>query len=69
MSLEAEELMNDVLRKHLMSATAQRDELLAALKLVVKEKAPIYHDCTDNGEVECAWCIARKTIATCEPKS
>lgn len=38
-------------------------ELLAALELVIGEMAPSYHDCTDDGLQECAWCIARKAIA------
>ena len=38
-------------------------ELLAALEEVINDKAPLYHDCIDNGESECGWCIARKAIA------
>ena len=38
-------------------------ELLAALEAVIDDKAPLYHDCIDNGESECGWCIARKAIA------
>lgn len=37
-------------------------ELLAALELVINDKAPGYHDCIDDGESECAWCVARKAI-------
>lgn len=37
-------------------------ELLAALELVINDKAPSYHDCIDDGESECAWCVARKAI-------
>lgn len=40
----------------------QRDELLSALELVVADMAPAYHDCTDDGLQECAWCIARAAI-------
>lgn len=38
-------------------------ELLAAMEAVIDDKAPLYHDCIDNGESECGWCIARKAIA------
>jgi hypothetical protein len=38
-------------------------EILEALRIVVEEKAPAYHDCIDNGESECGWCIARAAIA------
>lgn len=38
-------------------------DLLRALELVMEDKAPGYHDCIDDGEPECAWCIARKAIA------
>lgn len=38
-------------------------DLLAALEAVIDDKAPLYHDCIDNGESECGWCIARKAIA------
>ena len=38
-------------------------DLLAALEDVIDDKAPLYHDCIDNGESECGWCIARKAIA------
>lgn len=38
-------------------------ELLEALEAVIDDKAPLYHDCIDNGESECGWCIARKAIA------
>ena len=41
----------------------QRDQLLEALEMVIADKAPGYHDCVDDGEAECAWCIARKAIA------
>lgn len=37
-------------------------ELLAALEFVIDDKAPGYHDCIDDGESECGWCIARKAI-------
>ena len=37
-------------------------ELLAALEFVIEDKAPGYHDCTDDGEPECGWCVARKAI-------
>lgn len=38
-------------------------ELSRALKILLKEEAPVYHDCTDNGEPECAWCMARAALA------
>ncbi len=41
---------------------AAAPDLLAALELVIREEAPAYHDCIDNGEQECAWCIARAAI-------
>ncbi|MDY7525521.1 hypothetical protein [Sphingomonas sp. 10B4] len=37
--------------------------LYEALEQVLAEKAPAYHDCIDNGEAECAWCIARAALA------
>ncbi len=42
---------------------AAAPELLEALELVIKEHAPSYHDCLDDGEPECAWCVASKAIA------
>lgn len=42
---------------------AQRDQLLEALEMVIADKAPGYHDCIDDGEQECAWCVARSAIA------
>ncbi|HEJ6444628.1 TPA: hypothetical protein SL854_001688 [Pseudomonas aeruginosa] len=41
---------------------AAAPDLLSALELVISEEAPAYHDCIDNGEQECAWCIARAAI-------
>lgn len=38
-------------------------QMLEALEMVIADKAPSYHDCIDDGEAECAWCIARKAIA------
>lgn len=43
-------------------------DLLSALELVIDEMAPTYHDCTDDGLAECAWCIARKAIAKARTK-
>lgn len=43
-------------------------ELLEALKLLLKETQPAYHDCLDNGEPECHFCIADKAIAKAEGK-
>lgn len=37
-------------------------QMLEALEMVIVDKAPGYHDCTDNGEPECAWCVARAAI-------
>jgi anti-sigma factor ChrR (cupin superfamily) len=34
----------------------------AALRQVLADKAPSYHDCLDNGEPECAWCIASNAL-------
>jgi hypothetical protein len=45
---------------------AAAPDLLEALKGVITDKAPSYHDCTDNGEAECSWCIARAAIAKAE---
>lgn len=42
---------------------AAAPDLLAALERVIEEMAPAYHDCTDDGLQECAWCIARTAIA------
>lgn len=42
---------------------AQRDQLLEVLEMVIADKAPGYHDCIDDGEQECAWCVARSAIA------
>ena len=44
-------------------------ELLEALEFVIEDKAPGYHDCTDDGETECGWCVARKAIAKAKAKS
>lgn len=33
-----------------------------SLARVLEEKAPAYHDCTDNGESECAWCQAENAL-------
>jgi hypothetical protein len=41
-------------------------ELLSALKLVVEQEAPTYHDCTDNGLLECHWCKAFTAITKAE---
>lgn len=38
-------------------------DMLEALQIVMADKAPAYHDCIDQGEPECAWCIARAAIA------
>lgn len=38
-------------------------DLLDALEMVIQDMAPTYHDCTDDGLQECAWCIARAAIA------
>ncbi|MFG0917234.1 hypothetical protein [Pseudomonas sp. CJQ_11] len=43
-------------------------ELLEALELVIKENAPSYHDCLDDSEPECAWCVASKVIAKARVK-
>lgn len=46
--------------------TKHMPDILEALKRVLAEKAPAYHDCIDNGESECAWCAARAAIAKAE---
>jgi hypothetical protein len=33
-----------------------------ALAEVLKAEMPTYHDCTDDGEPECHWCIAVKAL-------
>ena len=33
-----------------------------ALAEVLKAEMPTYHDCTDDGEMECHWCIAVKAL-------
>lgn len=45
------------------SLLAERNELLEALEMVIADKSPSYHDCIDDGEQECAWCVARSAIA------
>ncbi|MEZ0197656.1 hypothetical protein Q1Z72_19635 [Pseudomonas qingdaonensis] len=50
------------------SLIAAAPELLEALELVIKEHAPSYHDCLDDGEPECAWCVASKAIAKARVK-
>lgn len=42
---------------------AAAPELLEALLQVIAEKAPSYHDCTDDGLPECVWCEALAAIA------
>ncbi len=48
------------------SAVNSHHEILEALKMVIRDKAPSYHDCADDGEAECAWCIARAAIKNAE---
>ena len=48
---------------------AAAPELLDALEMVIKEQAPSYHECIDDGEPECAWCIARKAMAKARGES
>lgn len=45
------------------------DEMLEALKLILEEKAPRYHDCTDDGLPKCAWCFAEEAVAKAEGRS
>lgn len=45
---------------HLIAAAP---ELYEALDMVMRDKAPSYHDCIDDGEPECAWCIAKSALA------
>lgn len=47
----------------LLERDALAAQMLEALEMVIADKAPGYHDCIDDGEAECAWCIARKAIA------
>ena len=42
------------------------NDLLHALKDIVTEYAPTYHDCVDDGDSECGWCLARAEIAKAE---
>lgn len=42
---------------------AAAPDMLGALKAVIDEKVPAYHDCTDDGLSKCAWCIAEDAIA------
>lgn len=53
----------------IVRACNAHDQLVAALQLVIQDKAPAYHDCLDDGESECAWCIARAAIAAVTNKS
>lgn len=49
---------------------AAAPEMIDALKLIMKEHGPsAYHDCLDNGEPECAWCIAERIIVKAEGKT
>lgn len=48
---------------------AAAPDMLEALKLVIEEKAPRYHDCTDDGLPKCAWCFAEDAIAKAEGRS
>ena len=36
--------------------------VLEALKRVLHDKMPGYHDCIDDGEPECAWCEADRAL-------
>lgn len=40
----------------------ERDDILKALETVIRDKAPSYHDCVDDGLPDCAWCIAMNAI-------
>lgn len=60
----AEDVEQDIADGRLIAAAP---DLLRALELVMEDKAPGYHDCIDDGEPECAWCIARKAIAKATP--
>ena len=48
---------------------AMNKELLAALEIVISEKAPSYHDCIDDGEPECGWCVARMAVKKAKAES
>lgn len=48
---------------------AAAPEMMEALRLVIEEKAPRYHDCTDDGLPKCAWCFAEEAIAKAEGRS
>ncbi|MGL4755859.1 MAG: hypothetical protein ACRCXB_26175 [Aeromonadaceae bacterium] len=56
-------LVWNVQQKKINQLNQKRDELLSALEMVIADKAPGYHDCIDDGEQECAWCVARAAIA------
>lgn len=74
--IEIAECSSGVIAEEILHAINSHDELVAmskelleALEFVIEDKAPGYHDCTDDGEPECGWCVARKAIAKAKAKS
>lgn len=53
----------DEANAHLIAAAP---DMYEALKMVLEEKAPSYHDCTDDGLQKCAWCYAIEALAKAE---
>lgn len=51
------------------SLIAAAPDLLEALEMVIADMAPAYHDCTDDGLQECAWCTGRKAISRAKGES
>lgn len=43
-------------------------DMYDALKRIIDEKAPSYHDCIDDGLDKCAWCDAIDAIKKAEGK-
>jgi len=55
-----------VLQDRLAEKDAEIKVLRDALAEVLKAEMPTYHDCTDDGEPECHWCIAVKALVPVE---
>lgn len=47
----------------------QCEGLVEAVDRLIRAKRPTYHDCLDNGEPECEWCLADKALTAHREKA